>query len=299
MALTDGRSATERGSLCALLCSFNRREHTLQCLRHLQASTGLQGWALTAVLVDDGSSDGTADAVQRAFPWVQVQRGDGTLYWARAMHQAFGTALRASHGHYLWLNDDTLLAPDALARLVATAAERQSALGVPVIVAGTAVVPLSDAASYGGRSRPARWRRSTWQLVQPGQQPQRVETMDGNIVLISAAAAERLGNLDAAYEHAMADYDYGLRATALGVPVWLAPGVHGSCQQNPTRGTFHDSELSLRQRWRALLHRKGLPWRSWWRFTFRHTGWLWPVYFVWPYARVLFGWPARASRQNR
>ena len=38
--------------------------------------------------MDDGSTDGTADAVRHAFDSVTVIRGDGSLYWAAAMARA-------------------------------------------------------------------------------------------------------------------------------------------------------------------------------------------------------------------
>jgi hypothetical protein len=53
-----------------------------------------------------------------------------------------------------------------------------------------------------------------------------------------------------------------------------------------------------------MLGRKGLPVRSWLRFTRKHGGVLWPMYFVWPYAKLLLtGWrwlprPQRASKQS-
>jgi GT2 family glycosyltransferase len=278
------------------MCSFNRRDTTLACLQRLQASAGLAGLRLTAQLVDDGSQDGTAEAVQQQFRWVRVQRADGSLFWARAMHRAFAQALRESHAHYLWLNDDTLLEPDALARLMASAQACRQAAGGPVIVVGSCV-DAQGVPSYGGQQRGRGWRRSRFTLVPPVLQAQAVSTMDGNIVLISAEAAERVGNLDPAFEHAMADYDYGLRAAQAGVQVWLAPGVHGHCSTNASAGSFHDQRLTLQQRWQNLLSRKGLPWRSWRRFTRRHMGLAWPLYFVWPYLRVLLGRAAHGHRR--
>jgi GT2 family glycosyltransferase len=112
-----------------------------------------------------------------------------------------------------------------------------------------------------------------------------VDTFDGNVVLVNAAAASLLGNLDAVFEHAMADTDYGLRAGRLGIAVWLAPGTHGVCSTNALHGTFRDTTLPARQRWQLLIGRKGLPPRSWWRFTRRHGGLLWPLHFAWPYLR--------------
>jgi len=122
--------------------------------------------------------------------------------------------------------------------------------------------------------------------VTPLAEPQRLDTFDGNIVLVSAGAARALGNLDPAFEHAMGDTDYGLRAGRLGVECWLAPGTHGRCDDNPAVGTYADPALPWRTRWRLMLGRRGLPPRSWWRFTRRHAGLLWPAYLVWPYLRL-------------
>jgi GT2 family glycosyltransferase len=294
----DDLAGRHTGTVCALLASHNRREQTLACLQALQASRGLRGLGLSAVLVDDGSTDGTADAVLAAFPWVQVIRADGSLYWCRAMHRAFAHALRESHAHYLWLNDDTVVSPDALVTLLATARERRGALGHPVIVAGSTADQASGRPSYGGGVRAVRWRLTSWQPLPPADRPQRVEVMDGNLVLIPAETAERVGNLDPVFEHAMGDYDYALRAQRQGVQVWLAPGVLAHCAPNPQAGSFHDPQLPTGRRWRALVDRKGLPWRSWLHFTRRHTGPWWPLYFVWPYLRVLLGRPARAAQKG-
>lgn len=274
--------------LCVLLTCFNRRALTLACLRALEISAARAGLQWHAVLVDDGSTDGTSDAVRQRFDWVDVLRGDGNFYWCRGMHTALVHALTQSHDHFLWLNDDTLLAPDALARLLATVTGLRTPSPGPVIVVGSTADPHTEAVTYGGRRRAADWRRRTrFDLVAPGAQAQRIDTFDGNIVWLSADAVARVGNLDPAFEHAMGDTDYGLRATRLGVPVWLAPGVHGQCPANTARGGFNDPALSLRRRWRVMLSRKGLPWRSWARFTRRHAGPAWPVYFAWPYVRLL------------
>lgn len=273
--------------LCLVLSCFNRRELTLACLQAAEASAAQAGLHLHAVLMDDGSRDGTAEAVLQRFAWVDVLRGDGSLFWCRGMHTAMGHALTQAHDHYLWLNDDTLLQPDALAQLAETAQQLRDESKAPVIVVGSTQDPQSGRPSYGGRRRASRWRPTRFELVPPTPAPQRIDTFDGNIVWLSAEAARAVGNLDAAYEHAMGDTDYGLRAARAGVAVWLAPGFQGHCAENPAAGGFNDRSLPLRARWRAMRSRKGLPWRSWAHFTRRHAGWLWPIYFAWPYARLL------------
>jgi len=302
-----------RVSVCALLTCFNRRDMTLECLRALGANQGLELVDLRAVLVDDGSNDGTAQAVRAEFPWVDVVTSDGNLFWCRGMHLAFETALRTGFDHYLWLNDDTMLWPDALARLLACEAqlrlqidhtdhtehiEHTEQTDRPVIIVGSTADPVSGVCTYGGHRRPWRLRPFSVELVEPGADAQRCDTLTGNVVLIPARAAKRVGNLDPRFEHAMGDTDYGLRARGCGVELWVAPRMHGSCADNATAGTYLDSALPLATRWKRMLHRKGLPWRSWLIFTRRHTGVMWPVYFMWPYARLVAASCLAASRRR-
>lgn len=278
-----------RVSVCALLTCFNRRESTLACLRALAASQGVERVALHAVLVDDGSTDGTGAAVRAEFPWVEVLSSDGQLFWCRGMHMAFAHALGIGHDHYLWLNDDTHLRPDALRSLLDCAAERQRQAAAPVIVIGTTVDPVSGQRTYGGERTPSRWRPLRVEPVEISSQAQRCDTFNGNVVLIPAAVAQAVGNLSSAFEHAMGDTDYGLRARRLGVEMWTAPGVQGTCARNPETGTHRDENLPFAQRWKRLVERKGLPLRSWFAFTRRHAGVMWPVYFLTPYAKLLAG----------
>lgn len=279
--------ASSAVSVCALLTCFNRRDTTLACLRALGASTGLEHVALHAVLVDDGSSDGTAQAVRAEFPWVEVVISDGSLFWCRGMHLAFETALRKGFDHYVWLNDDTTLRPEALAGLLACEALLKQRSDAPVIVVGNTVDPATGAHNYGGERQPSRFVRFRVERVSPSSVAQRCDTLTGNIVLIPACAAQRVGNLDPAFEHAMGDTDYGLRARRHGVELWVAPHFHGECASNPMTGTFTDKSLPLKTRWKRMLDRKGLPWKSWLIFTRRHMGVMWPLYFAWPYAKLV------------
>lgn len=275
--------------IAVVMTSFNRRQKTMDCLQALMESRDVGEVELYAVLVDDGSSDGTGDAVRQAYPWVKVEHGDGSLFWCRGMHRAFDVAMAHGFDYYLWLNDDTMLYPDTLARLFACEAERRERTGRPVIVVGSTVDEETGKLTYGGERRASWWRRTSFVKLQPADQAQSCESMNGNTVLISAESAARVGNLDPAFEHAMGDTDYALRANKLGVGVWTAPGVHGTCGHNSARNTFMDRDLPLARRWRQMLGRKGLPWRSWWVLTRRHAGPFWPLFFAWPYVRVAIG----------
>lgn len=280
---------TTQTRICVLLTCFNRKEKTVACFRALAACTLPPGVELFAVLVDDGSTDGTPEAMRTEFPWVQIVHGSGNLYWCRGMHQAFDVARQADYDYYLWLNDDTMLESDAIERLMATEHQLRQTHSAPVVVVGSTVDENTGALTYGGEVRASSIKRTRFLRLQPSSAAQRCDSMNGNIVLLSRSAVKVVGNLDPAFEHAMGDTDYALRANKLGVGVWTAPGVHGTCSGNPPDGTYMDTNLPLGKRWKLMLSRKGLPWRSWLVLTRRHAGPMWPLYFGWPYISLLVG----------
>lgn len=274
--------------LAVLVACFNRREKTLAALAAVQAQVPAD-WSLTIYLFDDGSTDGTGDAVRARFPDAVILQGDGQQYWNRSMHAAFDRALRDRHALYLWLNDDTLLDADALAILV-EAWQQACALGPAPIIVGATRDPATGRVSYGGGLRPApAWRPFFYALCTPDGRLQAIDAINGNCVLIPQAVAEQVGNLDPVFQHGMGDTDYGFRAARLGVPLYLAPRFIGECRRNPVAGSVHDRSLGLRERWRVACSRKGLPPRSWWRLCRRHGGLLALVHFTWGYLHVLIG----------
>jgi GT2 family glycosyltransferase len=297
---TGTSDASDTQCVVAILTCYNRKAMTLACLAALKVAAVHARVKLRAILVDDASTDGTAAAVQETFPWVDVIAGSGSLYWNRCMHLGFARALRQPADHYLWLNDDTLLLPDALRRLIDQCQSLQQAVGRPVIVVG-ATSDASGRVSYGGSVAQSRFRRFTYRPVWSDREPQVCDVMNGNCVLIPHDVASDVGNLDPAFEHAMGDTDYALRARRAGYRVYVAPGTVGRCSNNSAQGTFNDRSLPLARRWQLILGRKGLPLRSWLRFTRKHGGVLWPLYFAWPYAKLIAtaARPLRGSRSAK
>lgn len=270
-----------------MLTCFNRKALTLACLDALVASAALAEIDLEAIVVDDASTDGTAAALRERFPWAVLIAGSGSLFWNRGMHKGFALAMQRPADHYLWLNDDTQLVPQALTQLLAQSASLQRSTGAPLILVGATAERDSGRVSYGGRVARSRLRPFNYHLVWSDEQPVPCQAIEGNCVLIPRAVALRVGNLDPVFEHAMGDTDYGLRARALGVASYVASGIVGHCSPNPQRGTYFDTSLPLARRWQLIRSRKGLPVESWRHFCRRHGGLLWPLHFAWPYAKVL------------
>ena len=265
---------------------YNRRNTTLACLRALYE----QDVSFDVYLVDDGSSDGTSDAVRGHYPEVKILEGNGNLFWVGGMRLAFAEALKGSYDYYLWLNDDTLLKSNALSNLLKTHCELTKRDRPNAIIVGSTIDPVTGKPTYGGAVRSKRWYSNKFEFVEPEQQPQECETMYGNCVLIPHSVAERVGNIDAAFIHTLGDLDYGLRARKLGCSVWAAPGYVGICSKNSVRGSWADTSLPFYERLKKVFQTKGFPLRAWTVFVKRHSGPFWYTYWLLPYLRAAIGY---------
>ncbi len=272
--------------IAVLMTSHNRCEKTLLCLEALLNAVMPAGALLHVILVDDGSDDGTSDAVHSFYSSVEILLGDGSLYWNRGMHWAFAHAMKRDFDFYLWLNDDTILDSDALIKLADTYKALSAIHGEKVVVVGS-TRDEDGRLSYGGSVAQGRLRRFQYRKVWDSTKPIECEVMNGNCVLIPRRVTEIIGNLDPVFEHAMGDTDYALRIRRAGGRVFVAPGFVGVCSNNPVSQTFMDKKISRAARFKHITSRKGLPVKSWLCFTRRHGGFLWPLYFAWPYFKTL------------
>jgi GT2 family glycosyltransferase len=194
-----------------LLTCFNRREKTLGTLRSLETQSARIKRKPHVILVDDGSRDGTAEAVLAGFPATELIRGSGSLFWNGGMRVAFGRAQEIGFDYYLLLNDDTVLVPDCLDTLLETS-QKLAGQGISAIVAASTCDPVTGKRTYGGTRRLLRWNGVKYIRLEPlPDREQRCDTMNGNCVLIPAPVAERLGNLEATFSQQFGDYDYGSR----------------------------------------------------------------------------------------
>lgn len=271
--------------IAVLLTCFNRVDKTLECLDNLYAND-LTDILMSVYLVDDGCTDGTAKAVAEKFPKVNVIETDGGLFWNKGMHLAFSKAMVRGYDAYMMLNDDTMLYKDTLKKMHHTFNQLKRDNKGECIVVGTTKDNHNNI-SYGGLIRPKPSKHFSFKITSPDySKPTECLTMNGNCVFIPSAIVKVIGNLDPIFSHAMGDIDYGLRARKAGFRIFVAPGFIGTCENNPTEGTFNDKSMHPYKRFRLLINTKNLPLRSWATLTFRHGGVKAPLYFLWPYFKV-------------
>jgi len=224
-------------TIAVLLTCHNRKDKTLQCLRDLYAQQGLGlDYVIDVFLVDDASTDGTAVAIANQFSKVNIIEGDGKLFWNRGMHKAWETASKTKDfDYYLWLNDDTFLANDAIPTLFQKTFSK-------TIVCGSTQSEQDKKITYGG------FRKNLDRLIMPNGEFQECDYCNGNCVLISREVFHIVGNLDPVFHHAVGDFDYSLRARKQGVMLYIAPVFIGYCESHTEIPKWRSPVLNLKTR---------------------------------------------------
>lgn len=227
-------------TIAVLLTVHNRKAKTLECLRLLYARLPLDGFQIDVYLTDDGCTDGTPQAVRQQFPQVHIIHGDGNLFWNRGMYTAWQEAAKEDYDFYLWLNDDTLLLPNALKSLLDSS---QIKLNQAIIVAAIRA-KNEEKVTYSGHNKNGK--------ITPNGSLQPCDTFNGNCVLIPRYVYQKLGNLDWKFRHAIGDLDYGYRAKRAGIEMYVSSEYLGICDNNPKLPAWARKEVPLLKRLKNL-----------------------------------------------
>lgn len=268
--------------IAVLLTVYNRREKTLACLGRLAMQVLPEQVKLAVYLTDDNSVDGTADAVARSYPNVNLLRGSGSLFWAGGMRNSWKAALKGNYDYYLLLNDDTLLRTDAISSLLSVAVHYA---GIPSICVG-ATCDTTGKLTYGGRMLLSKYALKS-KMVHSTRDVQDCDLGNANIMLVPAPVVSRLGILSDVFTHGIADYDYTLRARRAGFRVLVAPGFLGECENDHGRN-WASAAMPLKKRIAFLKSPKGLAYHEYLYFIRSHFPYSLPATLLKLWLKTLF-----------
>lgn len=91
-----------------------------ETLAMLESIAGSDCPDLPVIVVDDGSTDRTAELIRERFPAVTILAGDGNLWWAGATNLGIREALHRGAEHILTMNNDNVVTGGFLSPLMET-----------------------------------------------------------------------------------------------------------------------------------------------------------------------------------
>lgn len=245
----------------AVILSYNRRDDTLDCLRTLVRSTYPN---LVLMVLDNGSTDGSKEAIALEFPDIPVVPLAKNRGYSGNNNVGIELSLRLGAEWILILNDDIVVAPDTLGCLVEAAQCRPDVgiIGPMVYHADEPNVIQSAGGEMDNYWRPKHVAQNEIDIGQCGDL-RIVEWVTGCALMIRRETVEQIGMLDERFFCYLEEIDWCLRAREVGWQIALASraklwhkGVRRNYQPKP-----YVTYYSTRNRF-LLLHKHSAPWAT-------------------------------------
>ncbi len=199
---------------------YNRKSLTRDCLLSLQKQTFQN---IQTIVIDDGSSDGTSQMIQREFPEVVLLNGDGNLWWAGAINLGVEYVLshEKNNGYILTLNNDTVFYPDYLEILHSNASKRPKSLIGSISICDDGQSTIIDAGVrinwLNAKYTNLGYGKSYNSLLKSSSIIQTVDLLSGRGTIIPLKTFRDIGLYDVnRLPHYGADYEFSHRAKVKG-----------------------------------------------------------------------------------
>ena len=253
--------STAPPSVAAVVLSYEGRDVTLQALDSLTASD----WPrLALVVADNGSTDGTKEAVEARFPDVAVVRTEENRGPAGGVNLGLRWGLERGFDYLLVLNNDIEVAPDMVSEMVRVAAS-DDRIG---IVAPKAYYyeDRNRIWSAGGmlRFKESVTRERGHREHDRGQfdRDEEIPYANGCAMLVKAEVFRAVGLWDPLYFLSVEDADFCMRAKRAGWQCWFAHRARLWHMVSVTAGGYRASRTFHTGRSTAFfLRRYASPWQ--------------------------------------
>jgi GT2 family glycosyltransferase len=248
--------------ISVIVLTYNQREVTLRCLASL---TEVGEPSFQVLVWDNGSSDGTAQAVRLRYPDVLVHEHPGNLGVGSGRNAAADLARQKfAPTHLLFLDNDIIVAPGFVRELLAPFRE-DPMLGQTQSKLRFLNDPgrLND----GGGCRIEWWWGRTVPVgfgeLDRGQHDRRALCIAcGGAMMVRADLFERLGGFDPLFDpFGPEDLDFSLRLQRMGYRALYVPQAVGYHAVSHTFGSGYTEEYARTKsrHWLRLMRRHASP----------------------------------------
>ena len=239
-----------------VVLNYNGRELTLETVASLLTSDYP---AFDLLVVDNGSTDGSDEAVAERFPAVRRLRTERNLGISGGLNLGLRLGLHEGYDYLVVMNNDLEVAAEMVSELVRVAEERPRA----ACVGPKCYYYFGDRRrlwSAGGRLRfrEAVTAERGMGRLDRGQfeRDQRVDYVNGACMLIRRRALLETGLWDPVYQVSVEDADWCARAVAAGWECWYAHRARLWHMVSPTTGGYVAGRTFRTGRSTAIFVRK-------------------------------------------
>ncbi|RMF34803.1 MAG: glycosyltransferase family 2 protein [Chloroflexi bacterium] len=246
-----------------IVLNWNGGQETLDCLASLRR---VEYPRFDVVVVDNGSKDGSPQAIRERFPEVTLIETGENLGFTGGNNVGIRHALERGSDYLLLLNHDTEVAPDFLTRLVEVAeAEPEVGMAGPLIYYHARPDRLWSAGGIVDR------RRGEARMLGIGQradgafrQVRPVDFVSGCALLVKAPVVARIGLLDDRFFAYYEEVEWCWRARQAGYQIVVVPQARVWHKISPEARAASPTVHYYMTRNRLLFLRlAGLGWRAW------------------------------------
>lgn len=236
-----------KNAIYILIPVHNRKITTLNCLDRLQQQGALERYHI--VVIDDGSTDGTSEAIAQHYPDVSILSGNGNLWWTGAMVMGMKFAMRQGAQYLIWLNDDTLPEEHTIERLITACVNNPRTISSAQCYEDDTY----QKGSFGGHRVNKQKLYAECKTTGLGQRKV-YDGLNGNLVCIPRSVVERLGYPNQKWmPHGWADLIYTFEAKKSGFLPTVIGDARAVCPMNPLYQSWFEGPISIGQRWAMLL----------------------------------------------
>ena len=200
-----------------IVLNYNGRQWLKGCLDALAAQAGAP--AFEVIVVDNASTDGSAEYVRTHYPDVRVHDAGGNLGFSGGNN----AGARLARGRLIaFLNNDTSAAPDWLQRLTSALDARPEFAFATSRIVFTDNPDVIDSAGDGYLFAGGAFKRGYGQRADDYAESREVFGACGCAMLMKRELFEALGGFDPAFFIFYEDVDLSYRAQLLGGRCWYA-----------------------------------------------------------------------------